>query len=252
MLRDGTTRIHGADGQEIHHFLGISCFAESAVSPEASVIKVPEDIPLSIAALMGCSVMTGVGAVINTACVEPGSSVLVIGAGGVGLSVVMGAVLAGAARVIVADLSDFKLQLASSLGATDTINASSVDVVDAVRAITDEGVDYSFEVIGSVATMSQAVGSLRRAGVATLVGLAKGGAMLEVNALDFVIQERTVKGSIYGSTRPGTDFPRLFELYRTGRLPLDRLVTRTYPLDEINVAFQALLSGDVARSVVLP
>ncbi len=252
MLMDGTSRLHASSGEEMHHFLGVSCFAEEAVCPEAAVLKIPHDVPLPIAALAGCSVMTGVGAVINTARVEPGSSVLVIGAGGVGLSVVMGAVLAGAGQIIAADLAEPKLELARSFGATHVVNAASEDVVKTVRGLTGEGVDYSFEVIGNVETMAQAVRALRRAGVATLVGIAQVGATFSVNALDLVLQEKSIRGSIYGSTRPAADFPRLFELYKSGRLPLDRLLTRRYPLEEINEAYQAMLGGEVARSVVIP
>jgi S-(hydroxymethyl)glutathione dehydrogenase / alcohol dehydrogenase len=252
MLMDGTTRLHRARGGEVHHFLGVSCFAEATVCSEASIIKIPNDVPMPIAALVGCSVMTGVGAVVNTARVAPGSSVLVVGAGGVGLAVIMGAVLAGAGRIIAADLADFKLEMASSLGATDTINTSSVDLVEAVRTITGDGVDYSFEAIGTAHTMSRAVQALRRAGVATIIGLAPRETAFEVNALELVTEERSIKGSIYGSTRPAVDFHRLFELYQTGRLPLDRLLTRSYRLSEINLAFQAMLNGEVARSVVIP
>lgn len=251
MMMDGTTRLHAGE-EEVHHFLGVSCFAEAAVCPEEAVLKIPHDVPLAIAALAGCGVMTGVGAVINTARVEPGSSVLVIGAGGVGLSVVMGAVLAGAGMVIAADLNDSKLEMATSFGATHVVNAGQEDLVKHVRGLTGEGVDYSFEVIGNVETMGQAVRALRRAGVATMVGVAQMGASFSVNALDLVLQEKSVRGSIYGSTRPAADFPRLFELYRTGRLPLDRLLSRRYPLDEINQAYDAMLKGEVARSVVEP
>lgn len=251
-LMDGTTRLQRANGDKVHHFLGVSCFAEIAVCPETSVIKIPNDVPMPIAALMGCSVMTGIGAVINTARVEPGSSVLVIGAGGVGLSVIIGAVLAGASRIIAADQAVSKLEMAASLGATDTINASSTDLVAAVQMITGEGVDYSFEAIGTADTMSQAVQTLRPAGVATLIGIARQDVAFSVNALDLVTREKSVKGSFYGSTRRAVDFHRLFELYKLGRLPLDRLLSRTYPLREINEAFRAILSGDVARSVVIP
>ncbi len=252
MLMDGTSRLRTGAGEAVHHFLGVSCFAEQAVCPEAAVLKIPDDVPMAIAALAGCSVMTGVGAVVNTARVEPGSTVLVIGAGGVGLSVVMGAVLAGAAMIVAADLADSKLELARSFGATHVVNAGSEDVVKAVRGLTGEGVDYSFEVIGNVETMGQAVRAIRRAGVATMVGVAKVGAAFSVNALDLVLAEKSIRGSIYGSTRPAADFPRLFDLYKTGRLPLDRLLTRRYPLEQINEAYEAMLSGEVARSVVIP
>jgi Zn-dependent alcohol dehydrogenase len=251
-MPDGTSRL-SRDGTEIRHFLGVSCFAEQTVCQERSLLPVPEDIPLPVAAVAGCAVMTGVGAVVNTARVEPGSTVLVVGAGGVGLCTVMGAVLAGAARIIAADLNPAQLELATAFGATDVVDASREDVAGAVRELTGGGVDYSFEVIGLPSTVTQAVGALRTGGTAVAIGLAPAsGAPAPIDVLDLVRQEKTLKGSIYGSTRPQTDFPRLFELYRRGRLPLDRLLTRQWPLREINEAYDALIAGSMGRSVVVP
>lgn len=250
-MPDGTSRL-SREGVEIRHFLGVSCFAEQVVCPERAALKIPDDVPLPIAAVAGCAVMTGVGAVINTARVEPGSTVLVIGAGGVGLCAVMGAVLAGAARIVAADVNPLKLELATSFGATDAIDASSEDVVEAARELTGGGVDYAFEVIGLADTVTQAVRSLRAGGTAVAIGVAPAGAAAQVSLGELVRDEKTLKGSIYGSTRPHADFPRLFELYRRGRLPLDRLLTREWPLAQINEAYDAMIAGTVARSVVVP
>ncbi len=250
-MPDGTSRL-SRDGQEIRHFLGVSCFAEQTVCQERSLLEVPEDVPLPVAAVAGCAVMTGVGAVVNTARVEPGSSVLVVGAGGVGLCAIMGAVLAGAARIVAADVNPTRLEMATSFGATDVVDGSHEDVVQAVQELTGGGVDYAFEVIGLPQTVDQAVRSLRTGGTAVAIGMAPVGAATQVNLLDLVRMEKTLKGSVYGSTRPQADFPRLFELYRRGRLPLDRLLTREWPLDQINEAYEAMIAGTVARSVVVP
>lgn len=248
-LLDDTSRL-SRDGTEIAHFLGVSCFAEAVVCAEQSLLKIPDDIPLSIAAIAGCSVMTGVGAAVNSARVEPGSSVLVIGAGGVGLCAVMGAQLCGAGQVIAADVNSAKLDMARGFGATDVIDAASEDVVRMARKLSGGGVDYAFEAIGRPDTLSQSVRALRAGGMAVAIGVAPAAARAEISPFDLVIQEKTLKGSIYGSTRPHADFPRLFELYRRGRLPLDRLISREYRLEEINDAYEAMLSGAVARSVI--
>lgn len=250
-LLDGSSRLRGPQG-EVRHFIGVSCFAERAVVAQQSVLPIPKDIPFEIAALTGCAVMTGVGAVMNTARVEPGSSVLVIGAGGIGLCAVMGAHLAGASPIIVADLVESKLELATDLGATHVVHAGRQDVVEVVRGMGNEGVDYAFEAIGNENTLAQAIRALRPGGTAVAIGLPPAQASVAVKVVDLVVQEKTLKGSIYGSTRPYADIPRLFQLYRRGRLPLDRLLTRRYPLGEINEAYRALLAGEVARSVVIP
>lgn len=252
LLLDGTSRLHHDIGP-LHHFLGVSCLAERAVLPEQGVVKIRGDVPLEVAALMGCSVMTGIGAVMNTAGVEPGASVLIIGAGGVGLNTIMGAVLVGANPIIAADLLDSKLELARSFGATHAINSKEEDLVAAVRELTGgEGVDYAFEVIGNSQTMTAAYQALRRAGTAVAVGIPPFGTEMTINAGELVYQEKTLKGSYYGTARPQSDMPRLLDLFMAGRLPLDRLVSRRYRLEEVNDAYAALLAGEVARSVVIP
>jgi S-(hydroxymethyl)glutathione dehydrogenase / alcohol dehydrogenase len=251
-LLDGTSRL-SRGGQELKHFLGVSCFAERTVVPEQGVVPIPKDIPMEVAALVGCAVMTGVGAVMNTAHVTPGAAVLVIGAGGVGLNCVMGAALVGAEPIIVADLVDSKLETAMDFGATHLVNAKTHDLVEGVRELTNgEGVDFSFEAIGNPRAMTQAFECLRRGGVATAVGIAPAGSEMAINAGELVYLEKTLKGSYYGSTRPQADMPRLLQLYKAGKLPIDRLISRRYPLDRVNEAYDALLAGEVARSVLIP
>jgi len=233
-LLDGTTRFKLA-GKEIKHFAGVSSFS----------------IPLERAALLGCAVITGVGAVINQAEVRPGRSVAVFGTGGVGVNVVQGAALAGAEKIIAVDLMDSRLEQAKRFGATHAVNGSNGDPVEQIREITGgRGVDYSFEVIGLPVTMRQAYDCLAKRGVATLVGITPTTAEVTLPALSLVYEERTVTGSLYGSASAKTEIPRLIDLYRAGNLMLDELLTRTYPIEEINQAYADLESGETLRSVV--
>jgi S-(hydroxymethyl)glutathione dehydrogenase / alcohol dehydrogenase len=249
-LTDGSTRFR-LDGQEIKHFAGVSTFSEYSVVPEGAVLKIPDDLPLDRAALMGCAVITGVGAVINCAKVRPGSSVVVFGTGGVGLNAVQGARLAGAEKIIAVDLLDRKLEFARQFGATHTVNATGGDPVAQVRALTGgRGVDYAFEVIGLPKTMRQAYDCLAKRGMAVVVGVAPMAMEVSVPVMSLVFEERVLTGSLYGSSRPKLDIPRLIDLYRGGKLMLDELLTRTYPFEEINEAYAALERGEVARSVV--
>lgn len=249
-LLDGTTRF-SLDGREIKHFAGVSSFAEYSVVPERSVLKIPDDMPLELAALVGCAVITGVGAVVNAARVKPGSSVAVFGTGGVGLNVVQGAVLAGAEKIIAVDLLDNKLEYARRFGATHTVNASTGDPVEQIRALTGgKGVNYAFEVIGLTTTIRQAYDSLAKRGVAMVVGVTPLTAEVAVPVMSLVFEERVLTGSVYGSSRPRLDLLMLIDLYRAGRLKLDELLTRRYPFDQINEAYAALERGETARSVV--
>ncbi len=249
-LLDGTTRF-SLDGQEVRHFAGVSSFSEYSVVPERAVLKIPPDLPLDRAALVGCAVITGVGAVVNCARVRPGSSVAVFGTGGVGLNVVQGAALAGAERIIAVDLLDRKLEFARRFGATHAVNASAGDPVAQVRELTGgRGVDYAFEVIGLPKTMRQAFDVLAKRGLAVVVGVSPFTAEVSVPVMSLVYEERVITGSVYGSSRPRLDIPKLIDLYRAGRLKLDELLTRTYPFAEINEAYAALERGEVARSVV--
>jgi S-(hydroxymethyl)glutathione dehydrogenase / alcohol dehydrogenase len=193
-----------------------------------------------------------VGAAINAARVKPGSSVVVFGTGGVGLNVVQGAVIAGAEKIIAVDLLDRKLEYATQFGATHTVNASAGNPVERVRALTGgRGVDYAFEVVGLPAVMRQAFDCLAKRGVAVVVGVAPMATEVAVPVMSLVFEERVLTGSVYGSSRPRIDIPKLIDLYRAGKLKLDELLTRSYPFREINEAYAALERGEVARSVVL-
>lgn len=249
-LVDGTSRFRRGD-QEIRHFAGVSSFSELTVLPQEGLVKIDPTIPLDKAAIVGCAVMTGVGAVINTAKVEPGASVVVVGCGGVGLNVIQGAALAGAEKIIAVDVLENKLDYARQFGATHSINASQVDALEAVKEATNgRGADYAFEVIGNPRTMAQAYAMIRRGGTLVIVGVARAGAEVSFPASSIMLDEKTIKGSLYGSCRPKLDAPRMLSLYRAGRLRLDELISREYPLERINDAFDALENGEVARSIV--
>jgi S-(hydroxymethyl)glutathione dehydrogenase/alcohol dehydrogenase len=248
-MKDGTTRLKKGD-QVIRPFAQVGSFAEYAVVPEGGVVKIREDAPLDKVSLVGCGVMTGVGAVANTAQVEPGSSVAVIGAGGVGLNVIQGAALAGAAKIIAVDLLDNKLEMAKRFGATDVINGENEDPVRRIREITGRGADYAFEVIGNVKAIAQAFDSVRPGGTAVVVGMAPLGSEVSVSTTGFFMQEKVLRGCYYGSTRFRVDMPRLIDLYMAGKLKIDELISREYPLEGINDAFAAMKNGEVARSII--
>lgn len=230
-------------------FLSMSSFAEYMVVPEGGVVKIPKEVPLTSAALVGCGVMTGVGAAINTAKVEPGSTCAVIGTGGVGLNVIQGCALAGAARIIAIDINAKKLDLARAFGATHCIDAAKDDPVAKVREMTGGGADYAFEVIGLPEAITQAFDMVRPGGEAIVVGMAPIGSEAKISAPAF-LGEKVLRGCVYGSTRPRYDMPKIIDLYLAGKLKLDELVSRTYPLEGINDAFAALKNGEVARSVI--
>jgi S-(hydroxymethyl)glutathione dehydrogenase/alcohol dehydrogenase len=234
---DGSVRLH-KNGQDIHHFSRTASFAEYAVVPESGAVKVRDDMPLAQASLIGCSVMTGVGAAVNTAKVAPGSSVLVIGCGGVGLNVIQGAALAGADRIIAVDTLQNKLSYAKEFGATDTLIASEGDVVARVVELTGGGVDYAFEAICP-------------GGEAVVVGMAPEHDEVAINALSLPRSEKVLRGSWYGSARPWVDIPKLTDLYMSGRIKIDSMISRTHRLEEINEAYAALGGGEVARSVIV-
>ncbi len=250
-LLDGSTRFK-LDGKEIKHFAGVSSFSEYSVIPEKAVLKIPQDFPLDKAALLGCGVITGVGAVFNAARVKPGSSVAVIGTGGVGINVIQGAAIAGAEKIIAVDLLPNKLEFARKFGATHAINAGEANPVEAIRALTGgRGVDYAFEVIGLPATIRQAYDSLKKRGLAVVVGVTPMTAEVSVPIMTLVFEERTLTGSVYGSSRPLIDIPMLMNLYKAGKLKLDELLTRRYPFSQINEAYEALERGEGLRSVVI-
>jgi S-(hydroxymethyl)glutathione dehydrogenase/alcohol dehydrogenase len=248
-LPDGTTRLRKGN-DEIKHFGGVSSFAEYGIVAETSLVKIAPDMPLDKAALVGCCVTTGVGAALWTARVEPGSSVAVIGCGGVGLNVIQGAALAGAERIMAIDVVPSKLEYAEVFGATHTINAQETDPVQAVRDLTaGEGADYAFEVIGLTQTAQQALLCTRRGGKAVIVGVIPHGQQLSIDP-DFLHQDRMLLGCTYGSANIRAAMPKLMDLYMAKKLKLDELVSRTYRLEEINTAFAALEQGEVARSIL--
>lgn len=250
-LLDGTSRL-SAGGETVHHFLGVSCFAERAVVAQESVIVVPADTPPQIAAVVGCAVVTGVGAVLNVLGAGAGRSVLVVGAGGVGLSAVIGARLVGADPIVVADVAPEKLALARSVGATHTVRADQGPVADAVLDLLPDGVDWAFDAVGKAETVRAAMASLRAGGTTVAIGLGRAGATVDIPLNDLVQREKRLVGSLYGSSNTVLQVPRLLELYAAGRLPLDPLLGRTYALGDINEAFDDLVAGAVGRAVVLP
>jgi S-(hydroxymethyl)glutathione dehydrogenase/alcohol dehydrogenase len=236
-------------GEQLNQAFNLSSFAEQMLVHENATVKIDPDIPLDRAALVGCGVMTGVGAVFNAAKVEPGSTVAVIGCGGVGLSAVNGAALAGAERIIAIDTVASKLELARELGATDTLNVSNADPVKAVREMTGGGVNYSFEALGTKATAEQAFQMLRGGGTATIIGMVPYGVKIELHGFDF-LRDRKIQGTSMGGNRFRVDMPRLLSLWRQGRLKLDRLISGKLKLDQINDGFAALKSGAPVRQLI--
>jgi len=247
-LLDGTRRL-SFGGRALHHFLTVSSFAQYAVVPESGAVVLPESMPLDQAALLSCAVLTGYGAVHNTARVAAGSRVVVYGCGGVGLNIVQGARLAGAGRIIAVDVSDDKLELARRLGATDTVNAREDDPVAAVRDLFG-GADYAFEALGHQETVQQAWASLDVRGQLVLVGLLPNGARVSLDADPF-ISEQSVQGCYFGSADLHRDIPVLVGHYLRGDLALDELITRRIALDQLEEAFDDLRAGRGARSVLV-
>jgi NDMA-dependent alcohol dehydrogenase len=249
-MMDGTTRL-SKDGKPVYHFSALACFADYTVVPQECCIPIGDDIPLTIAALVGCAVTTGVGAVLNTAGVRPGSSVVVYGAGGVGLSIIMGARLAGAARIIAVDRHEAKGDMAQAFGATDILMAQP-DTAQAIRALTGgRGADYVFEAIGLPAVQEQCLDAVRPGGTVVLAGVSPMGSATNLPGAIITRQEKTVTGSYYGSANPARDFPLYTDLYRRGLLDLESLISRTYRLEQINEAYADMLSGEVARGLIV-
>lgn len=247
-LLSGGTRLNDDAGPVKHH-LGCSAFASYAVTSRRSLVKVDSDLPLHEAALFGCAVLTGVGAVVNTAGVTAGQSVAVIGLGGVGLASVLGAVAAGASQVIAIDMLEDKLALAREVGATHAI-AAGPDAVAEVRALTNGGCDVCLEMAGSIRALESAVAMTRRGGTTVTAGLPPPEAALAVNIVGLVGEERTLKGSYIGTCVPARDIPRYVALYRAGRLPVDRLVSGYLTLDQVNEGFDALHAGRAVRQII--
>jgi S-(hydroxymethyl)glutathione dehydrogenase/alcohol dehydrogenase len=237
-------------GKPVNQFLDISSYCEKMLLHENAVVKIREDLPLDRAALIGCGVTTGVGAVLNTAKIEPGSTVAVFGAGGVGLAAIQGARIAGARKIIAVDMFEGKLAMARRMGATDTVDASNSDPVDEIRKMTGGGVDYSFEAIGLKKAAEQAFNSLKAGGTATVIGMIPVGQKVEIDGYMF-LTERKLQGSNMGSNRFRIDMPKYIDFYLQGRLNLDDMISQRRKLEDVNDAFRAMKAGEVARTVLM-
>ncbi|GHC72711.1 zinc-dependent alcohol dehydrogenase family protein [Limoniibacter endophyticus] len=248
-LLSGEVRLHEHD-HSVHHHLGCSAFADHAVVSRRSLVKIARELPFNEAALFGCAVLTGVGAVVNTARVQAGQTVIIIGLGGVGLAALLGAISTGASQVIAVDLSEEKLEIARGLGATATVNAGDADAVETVRTLTGGGADFAFEFAGSAKALESAYKMTRRGGTTVTAGLPAPTAALPVNIVSLVAEERTLKGSYIGTCVPVRDIPRYVALFKAGRLPVDKLLSGTIRLEEINEGFDRLHRGEVIRLVV--
>ncbi|MDH3752520.1 MAG: Zn-dependent alcohol dehydrogenase [Acidimicrobiia bacterium] len=249
-LLDGTSRMRTDDDVELKHYLTASTMSERMVLMEDSMIPISDDTPFDVAAITACAVVTGVGAVINTAKVPAGSSAAVIGCGGIGLSMVQGCQLAGCNPIIAVDVLPEKLAWATELGATHTVDASQADPVAALQELTGGGPDYVFDSVGSAGTISQALSATRPGGEAVIAGLHSVMSEVSVFAASLILQNKTLRGSFAGSLRPRVDLPMLIDMWKAGRLQTDKLITKTYALDELAQAFEDMEAGRVARGVI--
>ncbi|RBQ16108.1 alcohol dehydrogenase [Spongiactinospora rosea] len=250
LLPDGGTRLSDENGM-VYPYLAVGTMSEYTVVPESAAVRVPAEVPFDVASLIGCSIATGVGAVVNNARVPAGASAAVVGCGGVGLAVVMGLTLAGAYPIIAVDTAEEKLAAARSFGATHTVRADKEPVATVVGEITGGGADHAFEVIGRVETIETLPSLLAPGGVGVLVGLPPEGARAGIDVLELAEAGKTLVGSNYGGAVPSLDFPRLADLYLAGRLPLDSLISHRIRLDEVNDAFDAMRAGTRTRSVIV-
>ena len=250
-LRDGTTRLHKG-GQRINHHSGVAGFAEYAVIPKDALVKIDKSISFEHAALFGCGVITGVGAVVNSAGLKAGETVAVVGLGGVGLSAILAAVATGAGKVVAIDISDEKLDLAKQLGAHSIVNARRPECVAQVRKITDGGVDVAIETAGAPRALSTAYSVTRRGGTTITAGMPGPDAEITLSHLSIAAEERTLKGSYMGGCVPGRDIPRYMSLFQDGKLPVDRLLSRTIGFDELNAAMDRLDQAVTVREVLVP
>ena len=248
---DGTCRLYTSDGTEVHQFAKLGVFAESVVIPQQACYPMPDDVPMEVAALIGCSVTTGVGGVINQPNMRAGMTVAVIGAGGVGLNAIQGAALMNASRVIAVDIHDHKLEFAYKFGATDVINANDQDAVAAIQEMTGDGVDFAFDTFGHKLTTEQAYKATRKGGTTVIVGLAPDGMNAEIPLVELVRNQKTLVGSYYGSASPHETFRKLLSFYKQGRIDVGGMVTRRYKLDEINMAYEALERAEDGRGVII-
>lgn len=251
LLADRTSRFKTQDGLGLKQLLSAATMSECTVVTEAGVIPLPDDVPFEVAAITGCAVMTGVGAVMNTAQVVPGSSAALIGCGGVGLSILLGLKMAGCYPLIAVDVMDSKLEFARSLGATHTVNAKNEDAVETIQKLTGKGAGYVFDSVGNAATIAQAVAAAGPYGAATVTGMHSIQDKVPIPADALIFQNKRLLGSFVGSSRPKVDLPKLLELYRGGVLDLDALITRRYPLEDVNKAFDDMEAGEVVRGVLV-
>ena len=247
-MPDGTNRF-SKNGDPIYQSNGVGTYTEKTVVPADTVVKVSDDTPLEKACLIGCAVITGVGSVVNRAKVEKGSSVAVFGCGGVGLNVIQGSVFSSSSTIVAIDNNEFKLKKAKEMGATHTVNSAKEDPVQAITEITKGGVDYAFEVVGFPDILSQAFKSTRPGGTAVMVGVQPPDAKVSIDCTD-LLMDRGLIGAYHGTARPRVDFQWLLDLYKTGRLNLDGLITKYRPLKEVNEAFEDMNKGLVARSIL--
>ena len=250
-LLSGARRL-SKGGQPVNHHMGVAAFSERTVVSRRSLVKIDPALPLEEAALFGCAVMTGVGAVVNTGRVQAGQSVAVIGLGGVGFNSLLAALMVGAERVVAIDLLDSKLDLARQLGATDAFNAGSEDCAEQVKEATGGGVDFAFEMAGSVPALDLAYRITKRGGSTITAGLAHPEKKLELQAVSLVAEERTLKGSYIGSCVPQRDIPRYIGLFNRGRLPVDRLMSERLSFDQLNAGFDRLAEGNTVRQLLIP
>ncbi len=250
-LLGGSRRLADSAGHPLNHLLGVSGFAEFCVASARSVVRVDRDLPREIAALFGCAVITGVGAVVNTARISPGQSAAIFGLGGIGLAALLGARASGAFPLIAVDISEAKLSIARELGAQHCLDARDPALIPSVRELTRGGVDYAIESAGIETAFAQAYAVTRRGGTTVAVGLPAPDRRISVPAVSVVAEERTIKGSYMGSAVPSRDLPRFIAMYRAGLLPVDRLLTHTLSLAEINLGFDRLARGEAIRQVIL-
>lgn len=250
LMADGSRRLKGKNGQELNHFFAQSSFAEFAVVHENTAAKIREDAPLDKVCILGCGANTGIGSVLNTARVQAGETMAAFGCGGVGLSGIMAGKVAGAGKIIAVDIDDKKLSLARELGATHTINSAKMDPVKEIMEITELGVDYAFEYIGNTNVMTQAFDSTAPGGKTVIVGAGPVGSKLSIDNMA-LLTPKTIEGCVEGSVRPQVDFPRYVEMFMNKKLPIDRVITHTFPFKEINEAVQFMKSGEMVKGVLI-
>ena len=248
---DGTNRLRDSDGTGVYQMQKLGVFAESQVVPEQACFKIETPMPWESAALVGCAVTTGVGGALNAPGIGAGDTVAVFGCGGVGLNVIQGARLLNASRIIAVDVIGHKLEFAYKFGATDVVNARETDPVEAIQDMTDGGVDYAFDSFGNPNVIAQALGSIRKAGTAVLIGLPALGDEAPVDMVDMVRNQKRLVGSFYGSAPPHETFRLLLDFYNRGKIDVDSVVTRRYGLDQINEGFDALARGEDGRGVIV-